>query len=314
LLIFLAIFGWVSVPFWILLSFDSTSEGNPLFWTASRVLALVSVLLSSVLALSAWRAWQHKSYNLVVLATILAMLPWSLGFFFAVPMGYAILRALADPAVRAAFAGGHRLSFARGQAKNPQEMVTEAPGGVLCIPIKLGSLSEHRYPGILRLEGDALVLEYMKGYVRAKVREAIIQISHLRLVRLTDGWFSDSLVLQTASLKSLEGIPNSAKGRLVLSISRKDRAAAERLIRAIQDKVPAVQVESPRPLAWREPAWSAEGSPVAPPGVAASPRPAPFHRKLRSLFNSVYTMFFSRPKNAEAATNEPIYEHPPGKP
>ncbi|HMF11246.1 MAG TPA: hypothetical protein VKE94_03045, partial [Gemmataceae bacterium] len=191
---------------------------------------------------------------------------------------------------------------------------TEATGQVVCLPVKLGSLSEHRYPGMLRLEGDALILEYMKGYVRAKVREAIIQISHLRFVRLTSGWFYDSIVLYTASLKSLEGIPNSAQGRLVFSISRKDRDAAERLIRGIQQKVPAVQVESPPPEAWRElggPAWEL---PIALPAAAAPRQPGLVRRKLQSLFGSVYTMFFSRAKNGNAATNEPLHEHPTGQP
>src|SRR5262249_39561690 len=196
LLIFLAIFGWASVLFWLLLSFDSTPEGNPLFWTASRVLALVSVLLSSVLALSAWRAWQHRSYSLVVLATILAMLPWSLGFPFGILFGFWILRQLSDPTVRAAFAGDSRRGLVRGDGRNWQNAHAEARASVLCIPIKLGSITDQRrYPGMLRLEGDELVLEYMAGFLRAKCKEARIQINHLRVIRLTRAWFSTYLIL-----------------------------------------------------------------------------------------------------------------------
>src|SRR5262249_16057035 len=159
---------------------------------------------SAVLVLGGLKMIQLKSYTWAVFSAVWAMVPWSCGWIVGFPIGILALVVLRKPYVRAAFAGGHRLDFARGQANNPQEIVTEVAGGFFCIPIKLGSIGEHRYPGMLRLESDALVLEYMKGYVRAKVREAIIQISHLRLVRLTDGWFSDSLVLQTASLKSLE--------------------------------------------------------------------------------------------------------------
>jgi predicted Ser/Thr protein kinase len=305
LLLILAILGWASVPGWLVLAVEPTPQGNPLIWLGS-IFVVLSVLISSLLSLSAWRAWQLKNYSLVVFATILAMLPWSIGFFFAVPIGYAILRTLADPAVSAAFASGRRGYRLRRDQTNRAGAETEVTGQVVCLPVKLGSLSEHRYPGMLRLEGDALVLEYMKGYVRAKIKEAVIQISHIRLVRLANGWFFDSLVLQTASLKSLEGIPNSAQGRLVLSISRKDRVAAERLVRAIQQKVPAVQIEGPLAQARGELDWTVDESPLPPP---APQKPGRVRGKLRSLFNSVYTMFFSRAKNAEPPTNSPAHEH-----
>src|SRR5262249_26832791 len=113
-----------------------------------------------------------------------------------------------------------------------------------------------------------------------------------------------SLAFQTASLKSLEGIPNCTQGRLMLQISRKDGEAAERLIRAVQQRNSAVEVEKSPAPAWREVAWPASDSPVATPPIPAPQPPGHVGRKLRSLFNSVYTIFFSRAKSADAATTE----------
>jgi len=267
----------------------------------------VYIPCGTFIAIAARRVRHHKNHTLAVVATGMGMV-MALGTPLTIPIGIWVLVRLYDPKVRAMFAGGQPLGVMRGDRRRIPVAETEARGSVLCLPVKLGSLSEHRYPGMLRLDGDALVLEYMKGYVRAKVKEATIQIRHIHQLRLTSGWFFDSLVLQTASLKALESIPNSAQGRLVLSISRSDRAAAERLIRAIQEKVPAVHVEGP--LA----DWPGEDLPVAMPAVPAPQQTGLVHRKLRSLFNSVYTMFFSRVKIPESPTNNPAHEHPAGQP
>src|SRR5262249_35500388 len=140
-----------------------------------------------LVSLGAWCAWRRKHYTFVRFTMIVAMLPWSLAFPLAFPLTAWFLLELSDPAVRAAFAGSRRAYPPLRDPRKRSAAETEATGQFICLPVKLGSLSEHRYPGMLRLEGDALILEYMKGYVRAKVREAIIQISHLRFVRLTSG-------------------------------------------------------------------------------------------------------------------------------
>jgi tRNA A-37 threonylcarbamoyl transferase component Bud32 len=308
LLAFLAVLGWVScVTYWSALA-DSSRHNQLLF-----ALALVSIPLSVLVTVGAWQASRRENYTLVWMATVLSMLPWYFGFPFALIIGFWILAELSKPRVRLLFSGARGPGFIPAGREGGRRMATEMRRDLLCLPIKIGSLSDHRYPGMLRLEGETLVLEYMKGYVRAKIREAVIQISHLRLIRLTEGWFFTSLVLQTASLKPLEGIPTASQGRLVLSISRKDLGIAERLIRAIQEKVPAVQVEGPQEFDWKEPAWPANASPAALPAAPVPQQTNPVRRKLRSLFNSVYTMFFSRVKNVETPSSDPADERSPSR-
>src|SRR5262249_52719105 len=162
----------------------------------------VYIPCGAFIAIAARRVRRHKNHTLAVVATGVGMV-MALGSPLTFPIGIWVLVRLYDPKVRAMFAGGQPLGVMRGDRRRITVAETEARGSVLCLPVKLGSLSEHRYPGMLRLDGDALVLEYMKGYVRAKVKEATIQIRHIHQLRLTSGWFFDSLVLQTASLKAL---------------------------------------------------------------------------------------------------------------
>jgi tRNA A-37 threonylcarbamoyl transferase component Bud32 len=274
-----------------------------------------SAVASAFLVLGGLKMLQLKSYAWAVFGAVWAMMPWSCGaWLLGLPFGIWALLVLRKPEVRAAFASGHRLDFTGGRAGEGYGIVTEIAGGVPFIPIKLGSIWEHRHAGLLRLEEDALVLEYASGVIRSKVKERIIPIKHLRLIRLKHGWFTTSLVLQTASWKPLDSIPTSRQGRLVLWISRKDRVSADRLVRAIHQITSSVEIESPPPPAWKEVGGPAEDVAAAAPPVLAPQPTRPVRRKLRSVFYSVYTTFFSRPKNAEATTNKPLYEHPPGQP
>jgi serine/threonine protein kinase len=312
LLVVLAIFGWASAPGWLLIAFDSTPSGNPLFWNASRVFFSLSVLLSGLITFSAWRAWHHKNYSLVVLSTILAMLPWSLGFLLAVPIGYVILRVLGDPAVRRMFADQRIDGLARLSGKAGQLLELEAPAGVLCIPIDLGSVWDHSHPGLLRLQENSLILEYRTRFIRSKIQERVIPLELIRSIQLNHGWFWSSLIFRSASLKALEGIHKSYRDQLILHVPQREINTAAVMLARIHRLAPAIKIELP----WGE----IEAPEAVPASDARPPMPqsatptGPVHRKLRSLFNSVYTMFFSRHKNASSATNDPLHEHPAGQP
>jgi hypothetical protein len=82
-------------------------------------------------------------------------------------------------------------------------------------------------------------------------------------------------------------------------------ARIHRLAPAIKIELPWGEIEAPEAV---------PASDARPPVPRSATPTGPVHRKLRSLFNSVYTMFFSRHKNANSATNDPLHEHPAGQP
>jgi hypothetical protein len=103
------------------------------------------------------------------------------------------------------------------------------------VPFKLpvyGGMAECH--GLLRPDGDSLVLEYqvqdnMFGVLRGKARAVRIPLSDLESVELRGKWFGRSLIIQSRSLLTLANVPGSKQGRLELAIARPDWPAAERL-------------------------------------------------------------------------------------
>ncbi|HEY1380646.1 MAG TPA: hypothetical protein VGF55_27845 [Gemmataceae bacterium] len=90
--------------------------------------------------------------------------------------------------------------------------------------------------GLLRPEGDSLVLEYqvqdnMFGIVRGRAKAVRIPLADLESVELKGRWFGRSLVIQARSLLTLAAVPNAKQGRLELIVARPDWPAAERLVR-----------------------------------------------------------------------------------
>jgi hypothetical protein len=198
---------------------------------------------------------------------------------------------------------------------SPLDPGAQACQRLVCIPIFLGSVWDRQYPGLLRLEGESLVLEYRSGYLRSKFKENVILIKYLRRIELHMGWFRTSLVLQTASLKLLAGIPTSDHGRVVVRVARRDAQVAAQMIALIERQVPGLRIRLPKQLV----ALKARQQPPRPVQIL-TPRPGaaelsgnPVHRKLRSLFNSVYTMFFSRAKNGDTSTSEAAHERSPSQ-
>ena len=177
------------------------------------------------------------------------------------------------------------------------------------MPVHYGSGWDYAFPGLLRLERDTLVLEYRSGFFRSKVKENVIPLKDVRSLQVKCGWFSTRLIVRTSSLKTLEGIPRSEQGQVSLSLARRDLETAERILAAIQRQTSAIEIDLPS-------FDGSEGEANHPPQLpaAAPASPGRIRRKLGSLVNSVYTMFFSRHKNADSATNEPVHEHPTSKP
>jgi hypothetical protein len=111
------------------------------------------------------------------------------------------------------------------------------------VPFELGALygnfaSGH---GLLRIEDNQLCLEFqvrdnLVGIWKSSVRQVRIPRADLASVTLECGWFGfcNSLVIQVTRMEAVQDVPGMSKGRVILKIARKDRAAAERLITALE--------------------------------------------------------------------------------
>jgi hypothetical protein len=92
--------------------------------------------------------------------------------------------------------------------------------------------------GILRDEGDHLVLEYQSkealvgGMLKSNVREARIPRDILSSVTLRKTWlgFKTELVIQTTRMEPVADVPSMSQGQLVLEVARRNRPAAEKLV------------------------------------------------------------------------------------
>ncbi len=95
---------WVVFP--IALAADGQFRG-PDGEAASLALffgAILAFVGGGLILIGATRLRQFRDYTLVVVAAILAMLPWSSHFLIGIPAGIWALRTLSRPEVRAAFA------------------------------------------------------------------------------------------------------------------------------------------------------------------------------------------------------------------
>jgi hypothetical protein len=94
--------------------------------------------------------------------------------------------------------------------------------------------------GLLRDEGKELVIEHqtedsIAGVFKGNLHEIRIPLSAISGIRLESSWFgwSNTLVLQLSSMKHCSELPGAKRGRLVVRISRADRAAAESLVASV---------------------------------------------------------------------------------
>ncbi|MCB1126287.1 MAG: hypothetical protein KDM81_07315 [Verrucomicrobiae bacterium] len=88
--------------------------------------------------------------------------------------------------------------------------------------------------GILKGSQEGLALEFQSqdglvGIFRSGVRNKVLFWEELQALDYRAGWFRTWLVISTASLKSLEGVPGVQNARLHLKVSRNDRPHAREL-------------------------------------------------------------------------------------
>ena len=109
------------------------------------------------------------------------------------------------------------------------------------VPVKLEStwagLAESN--GLLRLEGDALVLEFetkdsVLEVLKSGPKQHRISLMEIEACRWKRGWFGGKLEVTTRNLGVLGGIPGAAQGRVLLQVSRQDRDAAFALASSVE--------------------------------------------------------------------------------
>jgi tRNA A-37 threonylcarbamoyl transferase component Bud32 len=178
-----------------------------------------------------------------------------------------------------------------------------------------------RYRGLLHLERNALILEWKggltvewkRGVHEAPLEERTIPLEYVHSLELQKGWLVNYLILRTVRMKALEGIPTSSGGTVVLSLSRRYVQPAEALMEHVRGKISGPDADRSLELLPGTGMVDQTGQDRLPRDAADHRNdqpnpPGPVGRKLRSLFNSVYTMFFSRAKNVEAPTSDPSHE------
>ncbi len=85
--------------------------------------------------------------------------------------------------------------------------------------------------GILRIEPDALVLEFQVrdaifGVLKTEIKELRIRFEDIDTVEMRKRWWSRSLRLRTHSLRVAAAIPGMKGGDVVIRIKRRDLLAA----------------------------------------------------------------------------------------
>jgi hypothetical protein len=100
--------------------------------------------------------------------------------------------------------------------------------------------------GLIRDEGEFLSLEYeikdpLAGILKTGVKKMRIPVKDLVSITLTKGWLGNSwlgikIVIKAANLETLQEVPSASQGRVDLSISVKDRDAAEKFVAELHEE------------------------------------------------------------------------------
>lgn len=89
--------------------------------------------------------------------------------------------------------------------------------------------------GLLHLLKKSILIEFEQvdpatGLSKSGVRQMEVSFDELETLEMNTGWFRAKIIIETKSLKTLEGMPGARQGRCELRIKRSDRKKAERTI------------------------------------------------------------------------------------
>jgi hypothetical protein len=87
------------------------------------------------------------------------------------------------------------------------------------------------------MTGAGLTLEYqvrLLGLIGFGIREITVPFGEIAAVHLKKNFLQTRIVLQTRSLRTLDAVPGSRTGQLVLRVARRDRETAALLVSALR--------------------------------------------------------------------------------
>lgn len=96
-----------------------------------------------------------------------------------------------------------------------------------------------RNSGLLRLEGDALVLEFetkdeFLQVLKSGVKRVAVPLTEVESCGWKPGWFSSKIELSVRSMNSLRDIAGASQGRVVMRVSRRDKDKAFGLVANVE--------------------------------------------------------------------------------
>lgn len=96
--------------------------------------------------------------------------------------------------------------------------------------------------GIVRIEGDSLLMEYRKvdgllGVLKSRVKEVRVPLNQIVGVELERKYWMSKLTLQSTSLKTFEDVPGESDGKLELTFAPRARVAVINLARDIESRI-----------------------------------------------------------------------------
>ncbi len=143
------------------------------------------------------------------------------------------------PAEKSPLSKGHRTAV----------FATEASSDSVGLPFSIDAFGKLVEPdGLLRLEGDSLVIEYKvleeaPGGLRRRLRELVVPFHEIELVRFPQGWFKSVLVIRTPRMRAVADFPGASSGQVELWIARKDLIAARVIQQLLSRRLPAERVQ-----------------------------------------------------------------------
>ena len=93
--------------------------------------------------------------------------------------------------------------------------------------------------GLLRLEGDQLVLEFetkdgVLEVLKSGVKRMVVPLTEVEACQWHRGWFGGRIKLEVRRMGTLEGIAGAAQGCVTLEVARKDRDRALGLVANVE--------------------------------------------------------------------------------
>jgi serine/threonine protein kinase len=92
-------------------------------------------------------------------------------------------------------------------------------------------------PGLLRLEGENLLLEVDAGITKSKYRDIEIPLQEIESLRLNRKWFKGVLTVRGRRLRSLSHVPGHQEGRVEFEVAGEDYAAAELFVASMNERL-----------------------------------------------------------------------------